>query len=146
MARNILLELTNEGEGFVPSHDYLLVKPIEAPGRTQGGIFLPNGSRAPTVSGPVILAGPGNTSPFGQMIAMDHKVGDVVVFAPLANLMEIKVGTVTYVLGRSCEVMGCIVGGQQQEPEANPPAAAKTVDETTGPETPTTFAVEASRN
>lgn len=145
MARNVLLELTKEGEGFVPSHDYLLVLPIEAPGRTQGGIFLPNGSRAPTVSGPVILAGPGNTSPFGQLIAMDHKVGDVVVFAPLANLMEIKIGTVTYVLGRSCECMGCIVGGKQ-EPEANPPAAVKPADESTGPETPTTFAVEASQN
>lgn len=141
MARNVLLELTKEGEGFVPSHDYLLVLPIEAPGRTQGGIFLPNGSRAPTVSGPVILAGPGNTSPFGQMIAMDHKVGDVVVFAPLANLMEIKVGTVTYVLGRSCEVMGCIVGGKTPE---HPVPVQDTAP--TAAEENTTFAVEASQN
>lgn len=141
MSRNILLELTNEGEGFVPSHDYLLVKPIEAPGRTPGGIFLPNGSRAPTVSGEVVLAGPGNTSPFGQMIAMDHKVGDVVVFAPLANLMEIKIGGVTFVLGRSCECLGCIVGGKPREPDANQPAAASATSEEG-----TTFAVEASRN
>lgn len=141
MAYNTLIELTNEGEAFAPSHDFVLMQPVEAPGQTLGGIILPNGSRAPTKMGPLVAVGPGNISPFGSMIPMDHKVGDNVVFNPMAHIMEVKIGGVTYLLGRDCDVLGRVVGTKPQEPATNPPAAEPATSEEN-----TTFAVEASRN
>lgn len=149
MAYNTLIELTNPGAAFQPSHDFVLIQPVEAPGRTNGGIILPNGSRAPTKTGPIVAVGPGNISPFGQMIPMDHKVGDVVVFNPMAHIMEVKVGDVTYLLGRDCDCLGKVLEGKPQdvaEQNAAGPAPVKTASTEAGTEENTTFAVEASRN
>jgi len=105
-----LLELRNPGEMFQPSHDQLLIEPIDAPGVTNGGIILTPTSRAPTTNGKIIAVGKGQTCPLtGTIHPLDHKVGDRIVFRPMAQLFEVKVCGVTYLLGRDCEVAGRIV-------------------------------------
>ena len=108
-----LIELRRAGERLAPSHDFLVILPEEAPERTAGGIYLPNGQRQATQIGKIIAAGPGNISPFGQMIPMDHTVGDVVVVNPMAHVMEVKVEGVTHLLVRDCDCLGRIVAPDQ---------------------------------
>jgi chaperonin GroES len=146
VAINTLLEIQAANEFFVPSHDILLIQPVEAPDRTTGGIFLPNATRAPTKIGKVIAAGPGNISPFGQMIPMDHKAGQTVVINPTAFVLEVKIRGVSYLIVRDCECMGTIETRDVPagETPAQPAAAApvKTADAEAGEGT--TYVAETS--
>ena len=64
-----------------PLADRLVVKPIEREEVTKGGIVLPDTAREKPQEGKVIAVGPGRLSEDGKRIAMDVKVGDVVIYA-----------------------------------------------------------------
>ncbi len=64
-----------------PLADRLVVKPIEREDVTKGGILLPDTAKEKPQEGKVIAVGPGRLSEDGKRIAMEVKVGDVVVYA-----------------------------------------------------------------
>ena len=64
-----------------PLADRLIVKPIEREDVTKGGILLPDTAKEKPQEGKVIAVGPGRLSEDGKRIAMEVKVGDVVVYA-----------------------------------------------------------------
>ncbi len=64
-----------------PLADRLVVKPIEREDVTKGGILLPDTAKEKPQEGKVIAVGPGRISEDGKRIAMEVKVGDVVVYA-----------------------------------------------------------------
>ena len=64
-----------------PLADRLVVKPIEREEVTKGGIFLPDTAKEKPQEGKVIAVGPGKLSNEGKRIAMDIKVGDIVIYA-----------------------------------------------------------------
>ena len=64
-----------------PLADRLVVKPIEREEVTKGGIVLPDTAKEKPQEGKVLAVGPGRLSDDGKRIAMDIKVGDIVVYA-----------------------------------------------------------------
>jgi len=64
-----------------PLGDRLVVKPIEREEKTKAGIYLPDTAKEKPQEGKVIAAGPGRLTDDGKRIAMDVKVGDVVLYA-----------------------------------------------------------------
>ena len=64
-----------------PLADRLVVKPIEREEITKGGIFLPDTAKEKPQEGKVLAVGPGRLSDDGKRIAMDIKVGDIVIYA-----------------------------------------------------------------
>lgn len=73
-----------------PLGDRLVVKPIEREEVTKGGIVLPDTAKEKPQEGEVLAAGPGRLTEDGKRIAMDVKVGDIVVYAKYGGI-EIKV-------------------------------------------------------
>jgi len=73
-----------------PLADRLVVRPIEKEEVTKGGIFLPDTAKEKPQEGEVLAVGPGRMSEDGKRIAMDVKVGDIVVYAKYGGT-EIKV-------------------------------------------------------
>ncbi len=73
-----------------PLADRLVVKPIEQDEVTKGGIVLPDTAKERPQEGRVIAAGPGRKSDDGKLIAMDVKVGDIVIYAKYGGT-EIKI-------------------------------------------------------
>ena len=63
-----------------PLADRIVVKPIEREEVTKGGIVLPDTAREKPQEGEVIAVGPGRLSEDGKRIAMEVKVGDVVIY------------------------------------------------------------------
>ena len=63
-----------------PLADRVVIKPIEREEKTKGGIFLPDTVKEKPQEGEVIAVGPGRLSEDGKRIAMDVKVGDVVIY------------------------------------------------------------------
>ena len=73
-----------------PLADRLVVKPIEKEDVTKGGIFLPDTAKEKPQEGEVLAVGPGRLSEDGKRIAMDVKVGDIVLYAKYGGT-EIKI-------------------------------------------------------
>ena len=73
-----------------PLADRVVIKAIEKEEVTKGGIVLPNTIREKPLEGKVLAVGPGRMTEDGKRIAMDVKVGDVVVYAKYGGT-EIKV-------------------------------------------------------
>jgi len=72
-----------------PLGDRLVVEPIEAEETTASGILLPETAKEKPQEGKVIAAGPGRLDDSGNRVAMEVKVGDIVLYAKYAGT-EIK--------------------------------------------------------
>jgi chaperonin GroES len=72
-----------------PLGDRLVVEPIEAEETTASGILLPETAKEKPQEGKVIAAGPGRLDDSGKRVAMEVKVGDIVLYAKYAGT-EIK--------------------------------------------------------
>jgi len=64
-----------------PLADRVVVKPIEREEKTKGGIYLPDTVKEKPQEGKILAVGPGRLSEDGKRIAMDVKVGDIVIYA-----------------------------------------------------------------
>jgi chaperonin GroES len=63
-----------------PLGDRIVIKPAIAEEKTKGGIILPDTAKEKPVIGEVVAAGPGRKSDDGNVIAMEVKVGDKVLY------------------------------------------------------------------
>jgi len=101
-----------------PLHDRILVKRLEAPERTEGGIYIPETAREKPIQGEVIAVGPGKRDKEGTLIPLDVKVGDIVLFSKYAGTdfdrtstaIPIKIGDEDYLILREEDVLGIIEG------------------------------------
>ena len=87
-----------------PLADRLVVKPIEAEEKTKAGIYLPDTAKEKPQEGKVVAVGPGRLSDDGKRIAMDIKVGDIVVYAKYGGT-EIKIDDEEYMILREIDVL-----------------------------------------
>jgi len=87
-----------------PLADRLVVKPIEREEVTKGGIVIPDTVREKPQEGEVIAVGPGRLSEDGKRIAMDVKVGDVVIYAKYGG-MEVKVEDEDLMILRESDIL-----------------------------------------
>ena len=87
-----------------PLADRLIVKPIEREEVTKGGIYLPDTAKEKPQEGKVIAVGPGRLSEDGKRIAMDIKVGDIVIYAKYGGT-EIKIEGDELIILRESDVL-----------------------------------------
>ncbi|MDP3879302.1 MAG: co-chaperone GroES [Dehalococcoidales bacterium] len=87
-----------------PLADRLVVKPIEREEVTKGGIVLPDTVKEKPQEGEVLAVGPGRLSEDGNRIAMDVKVGDIVLYARYGGT-EIKVDGEEVMILRESDIL-----------------------------------------
>jgi chaperonin GroES len=87
-----------------PLADRVVVKPIEREEMTRGGIVLPDTAKERPMEGEVIAAGPGKMTDDGKRIAMDVKVGDIVVYAKYGGT-EIKIDGQEYMILTESQIL-----------------------------------------
>ena len=63
-----------------PLHDRVVVRRIDEEGRTPGGVIIPDTAKEKPMEGEVIAAGPGARNEQGQIVALDVKAGDKILF------------------------------------------------------------------
>jgi chaperonin GroES len=81
-----------------PLGDRLVIKAAEAEGKTKGGLYLPDTAKEKPVVGEVVAVGPGRKSDDGNLVGMDLKVGDKVLYGKYS-------GTETTIDGREYLIM-----------------------------------------
>ena len=87
-----------------PLADRLVVKPIEVEEKTKTGIYLPDTAKEKPQEGKVVAAGPGRLSEDGKRIAMEVKVGDIVVYSKYGGT-EIKVEDEELIILRESDIL-----------------------------------------
>lgn len=73
-----------------PLADRIVVRPIEREGMTKGGIVLPDTVKEKPQEGEVVAVGPGRLGDDGKRLAMEIKVGDIVIYTKYGGT-EIKI-------------------------------------------------------
>ena len=87
-----------------PMADRLVVKPIEKEEVTKGGIFLPDTARERPQEGEVVAVGPGRLTEDGKRVAMEVKVGDIVIYTKYGGT-EIKIDDEELIILRESDIL-----------------------------------------
>ena len=87
-----------------PLADRVVVKPIEREEKTKSGIYLPDTVKEKPQEGEVMAVGPGRLSEDGKRIAMEVKVGDVVIYTKYGGT-EIKIEGEELVILRESDIL-----------------------------------------
>jgi chaperonin GroES len=87
-----------------PLGDRVLVKPLAKEEVSRGGIVLPDTVKEKPQEGEVIAVGAGKRTDKGEMLPMDVKVGDVVLYAKYGGT-EIKLEGEEYMILRESDIL-----------------------------------------
>lgn len=87
-----------------PLADRVVVKPKPREEVTKGGIVLPDTAKEKPQEGEVIAVGPGRLTDDGKRIAMDIKVGDIVIYAKYGGT-EIKEDDEELIILRESDIL-----------------------------------------
>lgn len=92
---------------FRPLHDRIVVKRITADEKTAGGIIIPDTAQEKPQQGEVIAVGPGARNERGEIVALDVKVGDTVLFGKWSGT-EVKIDGQELLIMKESDVMGVL--------------------------------------
>jgi chaperonin GroES len=92
---------------FRPLHDRVVVKRITAEEKTAGGIIIPDTAQEKPMEGEIIAAGPGARNEAGQLVALDVKAGDRVLFGKWSGT-EVKLNGEELLIMKESDIMGIV--------------------------------------
>ena len=92
---------------FRPLHDRVVVKRIDAEEKSAGGIIIPDTAKEKPMEGEIIAAGPGARNEAGQLVPLDVKAGDRVLFGKWSGT-EIKLEGEDLIIMKESDIMGII--------------------------------------
>jgi chaperonin GroES len=92
---------------FRPLHDRVVVKRIDAEQKSAGGIIIPDTAKEKPQEGEVVAAGPGARNERGELVALDLKVGDRVLFGKWSGT-EVKIDGEELLIMKESDIMGVI--------------------------------------
>ena len=87
-----------------PLADRVVVKPIAKEEKTKSGIYIPDTAKERPQEGEIIAVGPGRLDDEGKRIAMELKVGDLVIYAKYGG-SEIKIDDQELVIMRESDIL-----------------------------------------
>ena len=90
-----------------PLYDRILVKRTEEKEQVKGGIIIPDTAKEKPQSGWVIAAGKGKRLESGQLVPLDVKAGDQILFAKYSG-SEVKIDGAEFLIMREDEVLGIV--------------------------------------
>jgi chaperonin GroES len=92
---------------FRPLHDRVVVKRIDAEDKSKGGIIIPDTAKEKPSQGEVIAVGPGGRDESGNLIKLDVKAGDRVLFGKWSGT-EVKLDGEELLIMKESDIMGVL--------------------------------------
>ena len=90
-----------------PLDDGVVIKPIEAAGKTAGGIYLPDTAKEKPQIGKVIATGPGKLLDNGKRSPMNIKKNDEILF-PKYMGNDVEIDGEKYVILKERDILGIV--------------------------------------
>ena len=94
---------------FRPLHDRVVVRCLNAEEKTAGGIIIPDTAKEKPMEGEIVAAGPGARNEAGQLVALDVKAGDRILFGKWSGT-EVKIDGEELLIMKESDIMGIIEG------------------------------------
>jgi chaperonin GroES len=92
---------------FRPLHDRVVVRRIDAEAKTKGGIIIPDTVKEKPQQGEIVAVGPGGRDEAGNVIKLDVKSGDKVLFGKWSGT-EVKLDGEELLIMKESDIMGVI--------------------------------------
>jgi chaperonin GroES len=92
-----------------PLHDRLLVERVEEQEQQKGGIIIPDSAKEKPQEGIIAAAGNGKRLENGDVVPLDVKAGDRILFGKYAG-NEVKIEDKEYLILREEEVLAVVEG------------------------------------
>lgn len=92
---------------FRPLHDRVVVRRIDEVEKTAGGIIIPDTAKEKPMEGEVVAAGPGARNERGELVPLDLKGGDRVLFGKWSGT-EIKIDGEEFLIMKESDVLGVV--------------------------------------
>ena len=102
---------------FRPLHDRVVVKRVEEESKTKGGIIIPDTAKEKPQEGEIIAVGPGARDEKGNLVPLDVKKGDRVLFGKWSGT-EIKLDGQDLLIMKESDIMGIIEGSASMKKAA----------------------------
>lgn len=91
-----------------PISDHVLIEPVEEEEKTETGIFLPQtAKKKEPEQGKVAAVGPGRRTDKGEMIPMEVKKGDKVLFNKYGPT-KVEIDKKEYLIARQTDILAII--------------------------------------
>ena len=94
---------------FRPLHDRVVVKRVDSETKTAGGIIIPDTAAEKPQQGEVIAVGPGARGDDNEVVALDVKSGDRVLFGKWSGT-EVKIDGEDLLIMKETDIMGVLEG------------------------------------
>ena len=92
---------------FRPLHDRVVVKRVDSETKSAGGIIIPDTAAEKPMQGEIIAVGPGARNENGEIVALDVKKGDTVLFGKWSGT-EVKIDGDDLLIMKESDIMGVI--------------------------------------
>ena len=92
---------------FRPLHDRVMIRRVDAQGKTTGGIIIPDTAQEKPMEGEVVAAGPGARNEKGALVPLSVKAGDRILFGKWSGT-EIKLDGEDLLIMTESDIMGVI--------------------------------------
>ena len=102
---------------FRPLHDRVVVRRIDEENKTAGGIIIPDTAKEKPMQGEVIAVGPGARNEKGDLVPLDVKAGDQVLFGKWSGT-EVKIDGEELLIMKESDIMGVIEGATKSSRKA----------------------------
>ena len=90
-----------------PLHDRVLVERVGQEDKTKGGIIIPDTAQEKPMEGKVLAVGGGARNENGQIVALDVKKGDRILFGKWSGT-EVKIDGKELLIMKESDIMGII--------------------------------------
>ncbi len=92
---------------FRPLHDRVVVRRIGSEEKTAGGIIIPDTAQEKPQEGEIVSVGPGARGDDNELIPLDVKAGDRVLFGKWSGT-EVKIDGEELLIMKESDIMGVI--------------------------------------
>ncbi len=90
---------------FTPLHDRVLVRRVESDEKTAGGLIIPDSAKEKPAEGEVVSCGAGARKDSGELIPMDVKAGDKILFGKWSGT-EVKIDGEDLLIMKESDILG----------------------------------------
>jgi chaperonin GroES len=94
---------------FRPLHDRVVVRRVDEEAKTAGGIIIPDTAKEKPMQGEVVAVGPGARNEKGDLVALDVKPGDRILFGKWSGT-EVKIDGQELLIMKESDIMGILEG------------------------------------
>ena len=94
---------------FRPLHDRIVIRRLNAEENTVGGIIIPDTAQQKPMEGEVVAVGPGARNEQGQIVVLEVKAGDRILFGKWSGT-EVKLDGEELLIMKESDIMGIIEG------------------------------------